>query len=388
MVAPPSPITAYSPQSVILPSQIEVPMRIEKIAVAAAGLLLSNFAFAATHVACVGTTAELAGALAQLSTSTTDSDADEIRIRTGNYIAPAGGFTGSVTNHHDLTIRGGWLDIGCSQQTLDATATVLDGNHAAGVLAINTLLIPDSNIEVSGLTFRNGSAACTFSECAGGLKVSDSGPISGGNILVERNIFRDNSAGAGASAVGALIAATDGASLVVRGNLFIGNSAPDTAAVFLYSNNAIDVSNNTFSGNESTDANQNPRLIVDFFTLTGLNLANNVFWGNLLGSGAFDINLTGIPVSGQFKGVTLLDDDIESTTGSAVAESGTLHFDPVFAGVDDFRLAPTSPLIDAGSTDASGGLASVDLDGAPRVDAASVDIGAYESSYLFVGGFD
>ena len=361
-----------------------------KIAFACVALcaLPVNSALAATHVTCVGSSGELADALANLSTSTSNSDADEIRIRAGSYIVPAGGFVGAVNNHHDLTVRGGYLDAGCAGQSLDASLTVLDGDHAAAVLTINTLLIPASNIEVSGLTFRNGAASCTFQECAGGLKISDSGPISGGDILVERNIFRDNSAGTGTQAVGALIAATDGASLIVRGNLFLGNSAPNTAAAFLFSNNAIDVSNNTFSGNEATDLAQNPRLIVDYFTLAGLNLDNNIFWGDVLGTGVFDINLTGQFISGQFRGVTLVDNDIEATTGTAVAEAGTRHVDPGFAGAGNFRLSPTSPLIDAGSNAAAGGLGDVDLDGAPRVDAASIDIGAYESNYIFTNSLE
>ena len=342
-------------------------------------------AAATTHVACVDSTTALADALSALSSSTGNTDADEIRVQAGTYIAPAGGFIASVTNHHNLTIRGGYLDAACTVQAADAELTVLDGNHAAGVMTINTIAIPDSDIEVSGLTFQNGSGSNASGSNAGGLKIGDPNPISGGRILVERNIFRNNSsAGNGFSqAVGGLLAATDGISLIVRGNLFANNSSPNEAAASFYSNNEIDVSNNTFVGNHSTDALLQTRFALDFFTVSGLMLSNNIFWGNAAGAGEFDINL-----SGQFTHATLVNNDIETATGTAKSATGTLQVDPQFSGNADFRLSASSPLIDAGVDTPPGGLGNLDLDGSPRIDAATVDLGAYESSYIFVGDFE
>jgi hypothetical protein len=65
-----------------------------------------------------------------------------------------------------------------------------------------------------------------------------------------------------------------------------------------------------------------------------------------------------------------------------------MQADPKFVGTGDFRLSVASTLIDAGVDDPSGGLAEVDLDGAPRIDAATADLGAYESSYVFIDGFE
>ena len=355
-----------------------------KAAHAIVAILLAANARATTHVACVADADGLVAALANLSTSTASTDADEIRLRAGTYLAPAAGFAGAVSDQHNLTIRGGYLDAACTLQSADASLTVLDGNHASSVLRIDAIAIPRSDIEVSGLTIQNGSTSA-FQGCAG-LKVGDPGPISGGNTLIERNIFRGNVATAafpGAAATGALLAATDGASLIVRGNLFVANSAPNTAAAFFYSNFAIDVSNNTFALNEATDTTQKPRFLVDFFTATGLALSNNVFWGNVNGSDAFDVNL-----SGQFKAATLVDNDIQTPGGTAKSETGSVQVDPLFASPDDFHLAFGSPLIDAGSHDAAGGLTTFDLDGAPRIDASGVDLGAFESNYVFANGFD
>src|SRR4030095_16930684 len=90
-------------------------------------------AFAGTNVFCVASTDDLTNALASLSTSSMNTDADEISIRLGKYFAPAGLWVGAVTTHHALAIRGGYTDDGCTQQTLNASLTVLDGNDTSGV---------------------------------------------------------------------------------------------------------------------------------------------------------------------------------------------------------------------------------------------------------------
>jgi hypothetical protein len=284
-----------------------------------------------------------------------------------------------------LTIRGGYTDVDCTQQTLNASMTVLDGNDTSGVMTINTPLIPNSDIEVSGLTFQHGKGGSPFESNAGGLKIGDPGPVSGGKILIERNIFRDNSAASNgfSNAIGGLLAATDGDSLVVRGNLFVGNSSPNLAAALVFSNNEIDMSNNTFVDNRSTDAMLETRVVLDFFTFTGMKLSNNIFWGNSTSAGEFDVNL-----NGQLTHATLVNNDIETATGTAKSETGTLQVDPEFAGNGDFRLSAFSPLIDAGVDSPAGGLVGADLDGSPRIDSAAVDLGAYESSYVFVDGFE
>jgi hypothetical protein len=343
-------------------------------------------ASATTHVACVANAADLTNALSSLQTSASNSDADEIRVHVGQYSAPVDGFVGAVTNHHDLTIRGGYTDAECTQQTLDASFTVLDGNHASGVLTINTPLLPISNIEVSGLTFQNGSGGNAFESNAGGLKIGDPNPINNGTILVERNIFRNNSAASNgfSQAVGGLMAATDGTSLIVRGNLFVNNKSPNAPAADLESNNEIDVSNNTFVDNTATDSTQPTRVMLDYITFAGLKLSNNIFWGNATGPGAFDVNLSPKQFAG-LRGATLTNNDIEAATGTAVAATGTLHVDPAFADNGNFRLGASSTLINAGVNSPTGGLTDVDLDGKPRIVGSAVDLGAYESASVSTG---
>jgi hypothetical protein len=346
-------------------------------------LAVSANAVAATNTICVGSTAELTSALAALPTSQTNSDATDIRVRVGLYTSPVGGWSASVTNHHDLTLHGGYQDAQCQQQSLDASRTVLDAHHTGTVLTIDTILTPSSNIEISGLTFENGDAAANPSggSTAGGLKISDTGPIHGGGILVERNIFLNNTAGL--PGAGALLAASDGTSLVVRGNLFAGNSAGNAAGAFVYSNNEIDVSNNTFAQNHSTDATLPKRVILDFFTFAGLKLDNNIFWDNATGGSAFDVDL-----HGQATGASAVNNDIQAPTGTPVQETNTLHVEPGFAGPGDYRLSSQSLLVNKGENTPPGGTSNVDLDGAQRIADAMIDLGAYERSGVFTNGFE
>jgi hypothetical protein len=335
---------------------------------------------AATNIKCVASSSDLVQALSALSNSPDNIDADEIRIRTGTYFAPAGGWTGSVTTRHDLSIRGGYTNSGCTLQTMDASMTILDGNDTSGVMTINTPGLPISNIEVSGLTFQNGNASNPVESNAGGLKIGDPNPINAGKIIVERNVFRHNSAASNgfSKAVGGLLAATDGLPLIVRGNLFVDNTSPNDSALDVESNNEIDVSNNTFSGNRSTDAAQPTRVAVGHFTFTGIHLSNNIFWNNTASAGEYDLNLSGV-FNGE-RSATLADNDIQASTGTAAAEAGTVHVDPGFVGNANFHLADSSPLINAGIDNPAGGLASVDLDGAPRIVGSEVDLGAYENA--------
>src|SRR5262249_35261851 len=153
---------------------------------------------------------------------------------------------------------------------------------------------------------------------AGGLKIGDPNPISGGTILVERNIFRDNSAAGNGAAAGGLLAATDGDALIVRNNLFVGNTAPNDAALHVESNNAIDVVHTPFPGNRSTDTGLAVRTTLGYFTFVGVQVDNNVFWNNTAGAGEFDLDLSAHGPGQQ--GVTLANNDIEATTGTAAAE--------------------------------------------------------------------
>lgn len=361
------------------------------VALAASASLFSFDAHAATF--CVDSSDALAAALA---TSEANGEDNDIRIRTGAYDVPDAGFHIDLREaHHSLSVAGGFTDAVCSERTHAASATVLDGRDAVRPLTIETsqssgIADPAHGITVSGITFQHGNDAIV-----GALKISDPGPIYGGIIVVEGNAFLDNATAAGVLEGGpALLAATDGpdfaggTGLFVRNNLFARNAAPNAPAVFVYSNNRIAVSNNTFVANVSTDATLDERVTFASFTFSGIDFSNNVFRDNNPDGtpATFDLRATGV--------TDLVDNAIVAMAGTPHSESGTIDADPRFvdAAHGNFRLAADSPLVDAGTDAPAGGASAFDLDGGARVLGAHVDIGAYETRVsaeaIFADGFD
>jgi hypothetical protein len=352
---------------------------------------VSTGACAATF--CVDSSASLTAALASAEGNGEDND---ILVHAGIYDVPDTGFhIDLLEGLHSLSVVGGYTDAACTQRTIVASATVLDGHDTVRPLTIETSQSsgspdPGHGIMVSGLTFIHGRDALV-----GGLKISDPGPIYGGIIVVEGNAFLDNATTTGVFEGGpALLAATDGpdfaggTGLFVRNNLFARNSGPNAPAVFVYSNNRIAVSSNTFVGNKSTDATLAERVAFASFTFSGIDFGNNVFRDNNPDGtpATFDLHLTNV--------TDLVDNAFVAATGVPHSESGTLDADPRFVDEThgDYRLGAGSQLIDAGTNTPAGGAAAVDLDGAARIQGARMDIGAFESALvadiIFANGFN
>jgi hypothetical protein len=337
---------------------------------------------------CVDSAAGFAAALAAAEDNGEDND---IRLRTGLYLAPDGGFRIDLRDgSHSLSIVGGYTNGACTERTHAAAETVLDGRGVVRPLTIDTSTSfgnadATHRIAVSGLFFTGGHDALVSA-----LKISDSGPIYGGIIVVEDNVFADNATETGVLEGGpALLAATDGPDFAggtgtfVRNNLFIRNTGPNAPAAFVYSNNRVAVTNNTFVANAAMDATLDERVVFATFTFSGVDFANNIFSDNV---SAFDLRATNM--------TDLVDNALVAIVGAPRSETGTLKGDPHFidAANGNYRLAAGSPLIDAGTDTPVGGLAPFDIDGVIRLRGAHVDIGAFESTpsgdALFADDFD
>lgn len=367
-----------------------------------AGLLVDGADACATTY-CVGTAAELTSALAA---SENGEDRDEIRIRKGQYSAPDGGWHVNVQTR-GISIDGGYEGQACQQQTLDASLTVLDGHHAERLLTIMGPLSWASSaglISVSGLTIQNGRDSTV-----GGIKISDWGPIYNGPILVERNIFRNNESTTLVrnNSAGGLLAVTDGENnggldLVVRNNLFVGNSAVSAPAAMLASNDRIHVTNNTVVDNKFTGSAGAARAVLEAWTYTGVLFANNMFWGNDISevAGRYDVDadlkdfFEGEPYPNGPKVFSLFNNDYQLMHGDPLKEVASIHADPQFidGGQGDFRIAATSASVDAGLDGLGFDLGLTDVVGGSRWNGSHVDIGAYESGAItdeiWADGFD
>lgn len=337
-----------------------------------------------------------------------NGESDEIRIHIGEYDArvpdPDGWQIDLGNGTTGLMVAGGYVGPTCSQRQMDPALTVLDGHDAVRPLTILTSGSAGApvmtSIEVSGLTFRNGRG-----DAAGGLKISDGGPIYGGTILVERNLFQTNVATVASGfdgAPGALYAATDGPTgfggglgLVVRNNVFDGNRGPNPAALYVFSNNDIAITGNTFVDNAATDGEADERLVFDAFSLSSVELANNIFFANASPDPmAFDLRAR-TQAESRLYDTIMTANSVQRIVGAALEEEGTQTGDPGFVdfAAGDYRLAATSARIDAGVDAPLGGLGAHDAAGRPRRAGTRVDIGAIESDVMlptqvFVDGFE
>src|SRR5690242_1945476 len=84
---------------------------------------------------CVGSSDDFAEALAGAEANGEDND---IRLRTGLYVVPDGGFHIDLRDgSHSLSVAGGYTNDACTERTHVAAETVLDGRDAVRPLTID-----------------------------------------------------------------------------------------------------------------------------------------------------------------------------------------------------------------------------------------------------------
>ncbi len=337
---------------------------------------------------CATSSSELQAAL---DSAASNGQADVIRVQTGTYSAPAGGFVfnAALVVDNDITLSGGWTPFfgnPCGQQSAPgAYDTKLNGNGSSRVMSL--LPSPNADVSVELLTFLGGNTeSLPAGQSGAGLDV---GTYLGyaGSITIERNIFMSNASGDFAGGLGA---GTDGGTLLVRNNLFIANSAScsNAAAALSYDGpGTAHVINNTVAfnsvGEDCTGSSPAPTGGLTLFGSSPFLLVNNILWGNENS----DLRLVG--------SVRLVSNDYQSLTGTPAPGSGIdYHVDPKFrfSTFTDMHLGNDSPLIDLGIVplpSAGWQLSALDLDGITRVVGSSVDLGAYENAdAIFNDGFD
>lgn len=202
-----------------------------------------------------------------------------------------------------------------------------------------------------------------------------------GSLNVARSVFRGNGS---PDLYGGGIRSSIG-SATVDSSLFSGNRSLNGAGLYAESGYTT-VRNSTFSGNSRglTRAYANGGLGT-------LQVYNSIFWGNGDGGEYSQIFYDRKGAGDEFyannvQGVVLSYSDFISTNGNGNTSVDPLFISPVaFSGTattaGDYRLSPSSPIINKGSN-VRLGASTTDLAGNPRTFDTTVDMGAYELQFI------
>jgi hypothetical protein len=327
-------------------------------------------------VFCVGNSTQLQSAL---STSGSNGESDTIRVKTGTYTGTGSSvaFAYSTSEDFGLSILGGYVDAGavvCGGRLADPALTVISGSGVRQAMRLSPASGTEGPIRVDRLTLRNGNAL----ERGGGIFIGANNFV--GRIAIERVYFDHSEAafGGGLSIIG-------GSAVVVRNNLFNGNTASGGGANAEVTNNAIDpnlltveIGNNTVFGGHCDGSCSTGGFVLSG-TMHGV-LFNNLFAMN----DGNDVQIL-LPSTE----IDLIHNNINQLSGTPGLQAGNLNIiNPQFVDflVDDFHLKESSPMRNAGDETNSVGVDA--FDGIDRVLEGAVDIGAYEVQPLFANGFE
>jgi len=319
---------------------------------------------AAVTVVCVNA-GDAADFQTKLNDAVTSGVATTLEIPRGIY--HLGGnplvFNATSMSQGQLDITGGYSS-DCSTIVKNPAFTVIDGDSLSGVLSLTST----GGISVRYLTIQDG-----LKDQRAGLEVN----ASAGGIIIDYNIIRYNRATD--QAAGLFAELSGGGDIHIDGNIVANNSANTNLSGSAVASAAggVYVTNNTVANNIITGPPDNGYGgLVIYAVCTAV--SNNIFWGN-----------TQTDISTFASNCALVDNDYETLGGYHGSNTGFQNADPLFAGITDFHLLPTSPVLGAGTLTPGGNLPTIDIEGHPRSYNGLVDMGAYErGDEIFASGFD
>ncbi|MGE3298607.1 MAG: hypothetical protein AB7I68_14825 [Porticoccaceae bacterium] len=363
-----------------------------------AGLLLAGWTNAQATTFCVSTGTQLANALASAATN---GQNDEVRITNGILTGSTEPFSNArwrflpaaSDEATTLGLSGGWsTGNNCASQSIGTLLTQLDAEFQGPNLLFAPLTPSYSGqVSIRNLTLSRGRTFNSFG--ASGIQWNVTGTIAT-QLLVENVIVTaGQSSVQGARSVS--ISQQGGGFIRFRNNVVSNNTATGASSSAAVSINATSNAI-AFVSNNSIFANQGTSQVGFGLGLEGVITASN----NAVADNTSSFVGSTIQVfSAAGGGITLRNNHFEMVqiTNGAFFEQGTSTGDPQWTGVGMVRLPnDVSPLRDSGVNNPSGGIASTDIEGNPRIINSLVDRGASEAEavpvvlpdLIFQNGFD
>jgi hypothetical protein len=359
-------------------------------------LLLVGWTNAQSATFCVSTGTQLANALASAATN---GQNDEIRITSGTLTGTTEPNTNARWTYRaaasdeatSLSISGGWsTGNSCASQTIGILLTQLDAEWQGPNVQISSATPSYSGqVSIRNLTLARGRNFNSFA--ASGILSSFTGTVSAQLLIESVLVTSGQSSVQGTQSV--LISQQGGGFIRFRNNVVSNNTASGTSSgaavsISATSNAIAYVSNNSIFANQGTAQVAYGLGLGGVVTASNNAVANNTT--NAAGS-TFQV------FSSNGSGITLRNNHFENVliTGGAFSEQGTTTGDPLWTGIGSVRVPnEVSPLRDSGINNPSGGIASTDIEGFPRIMNSVVDRGASEApaptitDRIFQDGFE
>ena len=239
------------------------------------------------------------------------------------------------------------------------------------------------NSSSTGLGYGGGLTCSAAATVTGNTFVGNTSAVEGGGayfvgnsaFVLTKNVFLQNSASekGGGIYLGDDTYIAQPPTVTLVDNLVVKNSSSQGGGICVSPSSRLTMINNTLSGNSSTGNGGGLACSISG-TSEVLDVYNNIIWGNSASGNGADVWLAG---TGSKK--TFLYNDVHGMYGvwdiaANLLDVAPAFFDPVNG---DYHLRSTSPCINAG-TNGAPSLPAFDLDGNPRTNGTSVDLGCYE----------
>jgi predicted outer membrane repeat protein len=301
-----------------------------------------------------------------------------------NNVAIYGGFAGTETmlDQRDpganLTILSG--DIGVPSDSTDNSYHVVRAIGADATAILDGFTITDGNADTfpqdsgggiyvpAGATLRNLAIIGNTAASSGGAIYACSQ-----NYHLENTVVQNNTAGGDGGGVANVSCSPTLVNVLITGNTAgdLGGAIHNFSGANPQLTNCTIQNNTAFAGGAIANETANPVV------------TNTIIWGNIAQLSQASRSIYNVATSNPFFEFSLVQDSGGSGAGwnTTFGTDGGDNIDglPWFVdeGGGDLRLLLQSPCIDTGDNGAPG-LATLDLDGNPRISNGTVDMGVYE----------